>query len=78
MENGKIDMKVKYVTDKHDRNSNLKDDNENYQRTDSIGYTSVFRAKGNETFMVYIINAQRCINSLVPRSNRNALFTAIT
>lgn len=51
---------------------------EDFFRTDSIVYTSVFRAKGNETFMVYIVNAQRCINSLVPRSDRNALFTAIT
>lgn len=47
-------------------------------REDSIVYTNIFRAKGNETFMVYIVNAQRCINSLVPRSDRNALFTAIT
>lgn len=51
---------------------------EDFFRDDSIVYTSVFRAKGNETFMVYILNAQRCINSLVPRSDRNALFTAIT
>lgn len=51
---------------------------EDFFRPDSIVYTSVYRAKGNETFMVYIINAQRCINSLVPRSDRNALFTAIT
>ena len=51
---------------------------EDFFRKDSIVYTSVFRAKGNETFMVYIVNAQRCINSLVPRSDRNALFTAIT
>ena len=28
--------------------------------------------------MVSIVNAQRCINSLVPRSDRNALFAAIT
>lgn len=51
---------------------------EDFFREDSIVYTSIFRAKGNETFMVYIVNAQRCINSLVPRSDRNALFTAIT
>lgn len=51
---------------------------EDFSRNDSIVYTSIFRAKGNESFMVYIINAQRCINSLVPRSDRNALFTAIT
>ena len=51
---------------------------EDFFRSDSIVYTSIFRAKGNESFMVYIINAQRCINSLIPRSDRNALFTAIT
>ena len=51
---------------------------EDFFRKESIVYTSIFRAKGNESFMVYIINAQRCINSLVPRSDRNALFTAIT
>ena len=51
---------------------------EDFFREDSVVYTSIFRAKGNEAFMVYIVNAQRCINSLVPRSDRNALFTAIT
>lgn len=51
---------------------------EDFFRDDSIVYSSIFRAKGNETFMVYIVNAQRCINSLVPRGDRNALFTAIT
>lgn len=51
---------------------------EDFFRKNSIVYTSIFRAKGNESFMVYIINAQRCISSLVPRSDRNALFTAIT
>lgn len=51
---------------------------EDFFRENSIVYTSIFRAKGNETFMVYIVNAQRIINSLVPRSDRNALFTAIT
>ena len=28
--------------------------------------------------MVYIVNAQKCVNSLQPRADRNALFTAIT
>ncbi|WP_313182735.1 DEAD/DEAH box helicase [Lacrimispora sp.] len=51
---------------------------EDFFRKNSIVYTSIFRAKGNETFMVYIVNAQKCINSLTPRSDRNALFTAIT
>ena len=41
-------------------------------------YSSVRRAKGNETFMIYIVNAQKCVNSLQRRSDRNGLFTAIT
>lgn len=41
-------------------------------------YSSVRRAKGNETYMVYIVNAQKCVNSLQRRSDRNALFTAVT
>lgn len=51
---------------------------EDFFREDSIVYSSVRRAKGNETFMVYILNAQKCINSLQRRSDRNGLFTAIT
>ena len=51
---------------------------EDFFRKDSIVYSTIFRAKGNEAYMVYIINAQRCANSLTPRSDRNALFTAIT
>ena len=51
---------------------------EDFFRKDSIVYSSIYRAKGNEAFMIYIVNAQKCINSLTPRSDRNALFTAIT
>ena len=51
---------------------------EDFFRDDSIVYSSVRRAKGNETFMVYIVNAQKCVNSLRRRSDRNGLFTAIT
>ncbi len=51
---------------------------EDFFRDDSIVYSSVRRAKGNETFMVYIVNAQKCINSLQRRTDRNGLFTAIT
>ena len=51
---------------------------EDFFRKDSVVYSSVRRAKGNETFMVYIVNAQKCVNSLRRRSDRNALFTAIT
>lgn len=51
---------------------------EDFFREDSVVYSSVRRAKGNETFMVYIVNAQKCVNSLRRRSDRNGLFTAIT
>ena len=51
---------------------------EDFFRKDSIVYSSIRRAKGNEAFMVYILNAQKCINSLQRRSDRNGLFTAIT
>lgn len=51
---------------------------EDFFREDSIVYSSVRRAKGNESFMVYIINAQKCVNTLQRRTDRNALFTAIT
>ena len=51
---------------------------EDFFRDDSIVYSSVRRAKGNEAFMVYIVNAQKCVNSLQRRTDRNGLFTAIT
>lgn len=51
---------------------------EDFFREDSVVYSSVRRAKGNETFMVYIVNAQKCVSSLRRRSDRNGLFTAIT
>lgn len=46
---------------------------------DSITFTGIFRAKGNEAGMVYIINAQDCYESVgnLP-TVRNQLFTAIT
>ena len=46
-----------------------------------VTFTGVFRAKGNEAAMVYVINAQDCFSSPVPRDVarvRNRLFTAIT
>lgn len=51
---------------------------EDFFRDDSIVYSSVRRAKGNETYMIYIVNAQSCVNSLRRRTDRNGLFTAIT
>lgn len=51
---------------------------EDFFREKSIVYSSVRRAKGNEAFMVYIVNAQNCVNTIQRRTDRNALFTAIT
>lgn len=46
-----------------------------------VTFTGIFRAKGNEVGMVYIINAQDCFTSPMRHniaSVRNRLFTAIT
>lgn len=47
----------------------------------TVTFTGIFRAKGNEAAMVYVINAQDCFGALQPRDVarvRNRLFTAIT
>lgn len=47
----------------------------------TVTFTGVFRAKGNEAAMVYVINAQDCFTAFLPRDVariRNRLFTAIT
>ena len=47
----------------------------------TVTFTGIFRAKGNEAAMVYVINAQDCFSSPLPRQVallRNRLFTAIT
>ena len=47
--------------------------------TDSITFTGIHRAKGNEAAMVYIMNAHSGMHSPINlASNRNKLFTAIT
>lgn len=51
---------------------------EDFFRDDSIVYSSIYRAKGNEAFFVYVINAQKCIGALSKLKERNSLFTAIT
>lgn len=55
---------------------------EDFMRPDtfppSIVYTSINRAKGNEAYQVYIINAQKSFNTLSVMRERNSLFTAIT
>lgn len=47
----------------------------------TVTFTGIFRAKGNEAAMVYVINAQDCFGAKLPREVariRNRLFTAIT
>ncbi len=45
----------------------------------SVAFTGIYRAKGNEAAMVYVINAQSCYDSLYDLATiRNRLFTAIT
>ena len=49
------------------------------ERTDSVTFTGIHRAKGNEAGMVYVINAHDCHRSqLNLASIRNRLFVAIT
>ena len=46
---------------------------------DSVAFTGIYRAKGNEAAMVYVINAQTCYESYFDMAKiRNQLFTAIT
>lgn len=47
--------------------------------TPSVTFTGIYRAKGNEAGMVYVINAQECNGSGTGLARlRNRLFTAIT
>lgn len=45
---------------------------------DTITFTGIHRAKGNEAAMVYIINAQYCYKGLELAKKRNILFTGMT
>lgn len=52
-----------------------------FRESGKVTFTGIYRAKGNEAPMVYIINAQDCFTNPVPRNRakiRNRLFTAIT
>lgn len=49
------------------------------ENNDSIAFSGVHRAKGNEAAMVYIVNAQTCFNAGANLAKlRNQLFTAMT
>lgn len=45
---------------------------------DSVAISGVFRAKGNEAAMVYVANANYCVEGYELIRKRNILFTAIT
>ncbi|MGB4774741.1 MAG: ATP-binding domain-containing protein [Daejeonella sp.] len=45
---------------------------------DSIAFTSIYRAKGNEAAMVYVVAAEYCYGGYELIKKRNILFTAIT
>jgi superfamily I DNA and RNA helicase len=47
-------------------------------RPGSIALANIHRSKGNEAAMVYIVNAQQCINPYQTVTMRNTLFTGIT
>ncbi|HDR7799903.1 TPA: DEAD/DEAH box helicase [Bacillus tropicus] len=44
----------------------------------SVTFTGIYRAKGNEAGMVYVLNAQNCYDGHLLSKKRNILFTAIT
>lgn len=44
----------------------------------AITFTGIYRAKGNEAAMVYIINSQYCYSGYELAKKRNILFTAMT
>jgi superfamily I DNA and RNA helicase len=51
-----------------------------FYQSDSVTFTGIFRAKGNEAGMVYVINAHECFTGWrgTLARKRNQLFTAIT
>ena len=53
-------------------------DRDTFTRVNSITAASIYRAKGNEAPMVYIVNSEWCASGLEMIRLRNVLFTAIT
>lgn len=49
-----------------------------FTEENSITFTGIYRAKGNEAAMVYVINGQECYDGPELARKRNILFTAIT
>ena len=51
---------------------------DDFFKDNAVVFTQIFRAKGNEASMVYIINAQECFDAFDIAQKRNMLFTALT
>ncbi|MEG4251562.1 ATP-binding domain-containing protein [Microcoleus sp. Pol10D4] len=51
---------------------------DDFFREETIIFTSINRAKGNEAAMIYVINAQECFSGVELARKRNILFTAMT
>jgi superfamily I DNA and RNA helicase len=51
---------------------------EGFYSNESITFTGIYRAKGNESAMVYLMNTQYCYDRPELIKKRNILFTAIT
>ena len=49
-----------------------------FYKSDSVVYSTIYRAKGNENFYVIVLNSQQMNNSISDTSARNSLFTALT
>ncbi|MDR0232612.1 MAG: ATP-binding domain-containing protein [Dysgonamonadaceae bacterium] len=53
-------------------------DKETFRLLDHVSCSGIYRAKGNESPMVYIVNAEHCAEGIELIKLRNTLFTAIT
>lgn len=51
---------------------------DDFFQEDSIAITQIYRAKGNEAAVIYLINADLCAKGINLSRKRNILFTAIT
>lgn len=62
----------------HSYNTNIVNKGQalSFRLKDSIPYTTIFRAKGNEANIVFIVNANKM--NVVEMYNRNRIFTAMT
>lgn len=47
-------------------------------RAESVAVAHIYRAKGNEAPMVYVLDSERALERFNPLTRRNTLFTAIT